>query len=117
MNGCHRPVAGVRHVMVLCRHHTGGAVREDLFAYRETIEAALSRSGTTRRASSSLTSRSDHSDSSYCGWVELEEERFFVVNYINDNAPMAQIAGVILHRRRVLSDEISVSETIRGLFS
>jgi len=32
-------------------------------------------------------------DSGYTGWVETEPGRFLVVNYINDDAPMAQIRG------------------------
>ena len=32
-------------------------------------------------------------DSGYTGWVETDPGRFLVVNYINDDAPMAQIRG------------------------
>jgi len=100
MNGCHRPVAGVTasgHVMVLYRHQPGrGPFAKNLFAYRETIEAALSplRDDQTGIVLPLDHDRSDHSDSSYCGWAELEAGRFFVVNYINDDAPMAQIRGI-----------------------
>jgi len=32
-------------------------------------------------------------DSGYTGWVEYERGRFLVANYINDDAPLAQIRG------------------------
>lgn len=37
--------------------------------------------------------RSEHSDSAYSGWVLLPDDRVFVVTYIVDDAPMAQIRG------------------------
>ncbi len=100
MNGCHRPVAGVTdsgHVMVLYRHQPGhGPFAKNLFAYRESIESALSppREEQTGVVLPLDHDSSDHSDSSYCGWVELQAGRFFVVNYINDDAPLAQIRGL-----------------------
>lgn len=99
MNGCHRPVAGVTasgDLMVLYRHQPAGRpFAKNFFAYRESIESALA---PRREDQSGIIlpldhDRSDHSDSSYCGWVELEAGRFLAVNYINDDAPMAQIRG------------------------
>lgn len=37
--------------------------------------------------------RSPRSDMGYSGWVELEPDRFYVVNYLLDDAPKAQIRG------------------------
>ncbi len=37
--------------------------------------------------------RSLKSDMGYSGWVELEDGRFYVVNYLLDDAPLAQIRG------------------------
>ena len=37
--------------------------------------------------------RSPRSDGGYTGWVVLDDNRIFCVNYINDDAPMAQIRG------------------------
>jgi hypothetical protein len=84
-------------VIVLHRHQPGrGPFAKNLFAYRETIDAALS---PLRENQDGVIlpldhDSSDRSDSSYCGWVELQAGRFFVVNYINDDAPMAQIRGM-----------------------
>ena len=39
------------------------------------------------------------SDSAYSGWVELDNGDILIVNYINDDAPRAQIRGYILSRR------------------
>jgi hypothetical protein len=36
---------------------------------------------------------SEHADSAYTGWVEYERGKFLVANYINDDAPLAQIRG------------------------
>ena len=36
---------------------------------------------------------SPFADSGYTGWVEYERGRFLCVNYINDDAPLAQIRG------------------------
>ncbi|MFP4250445.1 MAG: sialidase family protein [Armatimonadota bacterium] len=100
MNGCHRPVSGITasgHVMVLYRHQPGrGPFAKNLFAYQESVDSALSppREEQTGVVLPLDHDSSDHSDSSYCGWVELQAGRFFVVNYINDDAPMAQIRGM-----------------------
>lgn len=37
--------------------------------------------------------RSPKSDMGYSGWVELEDGRFYVVTYLLDDAPLAQIRG------------------------
>ena len=37
--------------------------------------------------------RSSKSDMGYSGWVELEPDRFYVVTYLLDDAPKAQIRG------------------------
>jgi sialidase-1 len=36
---------------------------------------------------------SPFADSGYTGWVEYERGKFLVANYINDDAPLAQIRG------------------------
>ena len=36
---------------------------------------------------------SPFADSGYAGWVECERGRFLCANYINDDAPLAQIRG------------------------
>jgi sialidase-1 len=37
--------------------------------------------------------RSPKSDMGYSGWVELENDRFYAVTYLLDDAPKAQISG------------------------
>ena len=42
--------------------------------------------------------RSVHRDSGYSGWVQLPSGDIFVVDYINDDAPLAQIRGYLVWR-------------------
>lgn len=42
--------------------------------------------------------RSVHGDIGYSGWVQLPSGDIFVVDYINDDAPLAQIRGYIINR-------------------
>ena len=42
--------------------------------------------------------RSVHRDSGYSGWVQLPSGEIFVVDYINDDAPLAQIRGYLVRR-------------------
>ena len=42
--------------------------------------------------------RSIHPDSGYSGWVQLPNGSLYVVNYVTDDAPRAQIRGYILTR-------------------
>ena len=46
--------------------------------------------------------RSVHRDSSYSGWVQLENGDIFVVDYINDDAPLAQIRAYIVNRSDII---------------
>ena len=42
--------------------------------------------------------RSVHRDSGYSGWVQLDSGDIYVVDYINDDAPMAYIRGYLINR-------------------
>ena len=42
--------------------------------------------------------RSVHRDSGYTGWVQLPSGDIYVVDYINDDAPLAQIRGYLVSR-------------------
>ena len=42
--------------------------------------------------------RSVHRDGGYSGWVQLPSGDIFVVDYINDDAPLAQIRGYLVRR-------------------
>ena len=66
------------------------------FAFIEPLESALE-PDVSRQKGLLLPLDLDRNDlgadSGYTGWVETEPGRFLVVNYINDDAPMAQIRG------------------------
>ncbi len=88
-------VPGEPEVMITYRFHPGGPFAKNFFAYKESIESALE---PDRSKQSGIILPLDHdrnaqSDSSYSGWVHLPDGRFFAVNYIKDDAPMAQIRG------------------------
>ena len=55
--------------------------------------------------------RSIHPDSGYSGWVQLPNGNLYVVNYVTDDAPRAQIRGYILTRE----DFFLCPEPISGL--
>jgi len=42
--------------------------------------------------------RSVHRDAGYSGWVQLDNGDIYVVDYINDDAPLAQIRGYLVSR-------------------
>jgi sialidase-1 len=117
MEGCHRPVSGLLpsgRVLVTYRYRQGGSAGARLhnepstwrgidvsywarntFAYLETAESAQARD---LKAQGGIILPIDHdrsprSDSGYTGWVTLHDGRIFCVNYIVDDAPMAQIRG------------------------
>ncbi len=46
--------------------------------------------------------RSVHRDEGYSGWVQLDNGNIFVVDYINDDAPLAQIRGYIVSREDII---------------
>ncbi|HOM57560.1 MAG TPA: hypothetical protein PLG27_07410, partial [Candidatus Latescibacteria bacterium] len=51
--------------------------------------------------------RSPVSDTGYSGWVQFEDGEIYIVNYIVDDAPKAQIRGYSLHPSDFLLDEPS----------
>ena len=65
------------------------------FAFLEPVESALcpERSGQQGLLLPLDVDTSPYADSGYTGWVETEPGRFLVANYINDDAPLAQIRG------------------------
>lgn len=100
MEACHRPVAHLTKsgkVLVTYRHYPGasGPWAKNTFAYLESVQSALE---TDRQKQSGIVLPLDHdrnprSDGGYTGWVETKPGEFLVVNYIKDDAPMAQIRG------------------------
>ena len=65
------------------------------FAFLEPIESALNPNlGEQKGLVLPLDlDASPFADSGYTGWVEYERGKFLAVNYINDDAPLAQIRG------------------------
>ncbi len=100
MESGHRPVARLTRsgkVMVTYRHFPGARSpwAKNTFAFLEPAESALE---PHRARQSGILLPLDHDrsatpDSGYTGWVEYEPGRFLVVNYIRDDAPLAQIRG------------------------
>ncbi len=113
MGGAHRPTAGLLprvglrptpgEVMVTYRYLPGrGARKLNTFAYLESVESALE-TDVAKQQGVVLPldhDRSPRADSGYTGWVVLPDGvTIFVVNYIVDDAPMAQIRGYYVYRR------------------
>ena len=77
---------------------SGGAVSywaRNTFAYLETVESAKARE-LSRQGGIILPldhDRSPRSDGGYTAWVVLHSGKIFCVNYIVDDAPLAQIRG------------------------
>jgi len=117
MDGAHRPVAGLLpsgKVLITYRYQqggdhgpfiqqeppewTGGATSywaRNTFAYLETVGSAKARN-LSQQGGIILPLDHDHSprsDGGYTGWVVLHNGEIFCVNYIVDDAPMAQIRG------------------------
>jgi hypothetical protein len=106
MGGAHRPTAGLLptgEVMVTYRYFPGrGARKLNTFAYLESVESALE-TEVARQQGIILPldhDRSARADTGYTGWVVLPDGvTIFIVNYIVDDAPTAQIRGYYLYRR------------------
>jgi sialidase-1 len=66
------------------------------FAFLEPLESALDPDKGTQKGlllPLDLDANNLGADSGYASWVEYERGKFLAVNYINDDAPMAQIRG------------------------
>lgn len=106
MDGAHRPTAGLLpsgNVLVTYRYFPGrGVGKLNTFAYLESQASALEPER-AKQAGSILPidhDRSPRADSGYTGWVVLPDGvTVFVVNYIVDDAPTAQVRGYYLYER------------------
>ena len=99
MDGNHRPVAHWTkdgRLLVTYRYYPGpGAGMRNTFAYIESEKSAreperAKQSGRIRPLDYDSHARPD---SGYTGWAQLGDGRIFVVQYLRDDAPMAQIRG------------------------
>ncbi len=99
MDGGHRPVAhftSAGEVLITYRYYPGrGIGLRNTFAYVESEKSAREpvRSRQRGRLRPLDYDRHPRPDSGYTGWVELAPGEFFAVNYIRDDASMAQIRG------------------------
>ena len=104
--GCHRPVAGwlqSGHVLITHRFMQGGEGwtgwwTQNLFAGltdRASVLATVRSEAHTRILPVDF-DRSTDSDTGYSGWVQFEDGEIYIVNYIMDAAPKAQIRGYAL---------------------
>ena len=101
--GCHRPVAGLLQdgrILVTHRFMQGGkgwlgAWTQNVFASWIEVDGILSenRNDLSVRIMPLDYDRSAVSDLGYTGWVQFEDGELYVVNYIVDDAPNAQIRG------------------------
>ncbi len=104
--GCHRPVAGKLQsgeIMITYRFCQGGSgwigtIMQNFFAALtdETSALAETRKGAWARIMPIDFDRSPHSDLGYSGWVQFDDGEIYIVNYILDDAPKAQIRGYSL---------------------
>lgn len=101
--GCHRPVAGMLKsgkIMITYRFMQGGkgwlgTWTQNFFAAVTDVESAKARNRNDQwnRIIPLDYDRSPLSDLGYSGWVQFEDGEIYVVNYIVDDAPNAQIRG------------------------
>jgi sialidase-1 len=104
--GCHRPVAGWLQdgrILITYRFMQGGkgwlgTWTQNFFAALTDRESALAltRSGAWTRILPVDFDRSPASDLGYSGWVQFDDGEIYIVNYIVDDAPKAQIRGYAL---------------------
>ncbi len=103
---CHRPVAGWLadgRALITCRFMQGGKGwtgwwTQNTFAVltdRESLLAPARNEAHTRILPLDF-DRSPQSDTGYTGWVQFPDGEIYVVNYIMDDAPKAQIRGYAL---------------------
>ena len=101
---CHRPVAGMLRsgrVMITHRYMQAGKswlgwATQNLLAAVTDVESCLARrrSDARTRIMPLDFDRSSLSDTGYSGWVQFDDGEIYVVNYILDDAPKAQIRGL-----------------------
>jgi hypothetical protein len=104
--GCHRPVAGMLQnglLLITHRFMQGGKGwvgwwTQNFFAALTDVESCLARerSAAHTRILPVDFDRNPESDTGYSGWVQFTDGEIFVVNYILDDAPKAQIRGYSL---------------------
>lgn len=101
--GCHRPVAGMLKsgkILITYRFMQGGKGwlgkwTQNFFAAITDVESVKARERREQwtRIMPIDFDRSPVADLGYSGWVQFEDGEIYIVNYIVDDAPKAQIRG------------------------
>lgn len=115
--GCHRPVSGMLEsgkIMITYRFMQGGkgwlgTWTQNFFAAITDIESAKAKERTEQwtRIMPVDFDRSPVSDIGYSGWVQFGDGEIYIVNYIVDDAPNAQIRGYSMREEDFLLDSNS----------
>lgn len=110
--GCHRPVAGILkdgNIMITYRFLQGGkgwlsTRAQNFFAALMDVESAKAtdRKDQSTRIMPVDYDRSSISDLGYSGWVQFPDGEIYIVNYIVDDAPKAQIRGYSMSEKEFL---------------
>lgn len=110
--GCHRPTAGYLQdgsIMVTYRYLQGGKIEmykvtQNAFASFMSEETLLAtkRNEQTVRTMPIDYDRSKVPDTGYTGWAQFDDGEIYVVNYIVDDAPKAQIRGYSFYPKDVV---------------
>lgn len=111
---CHRPVAGCLHngkILITHRYMQGGKGwvghwTQNFFGAVTDPESALalSRKGARTRIFPIDYDRSPESDLGYSGWVQFPDQEIYVVNYVLDDWPRAQIRGYAFRYSDIILD-------------
>jgi len=107
--GCHRPVAGMLNdelMLITHRYMQGGKGwvgwwTQNFFAGLTDVEScrARRREDAHTRILPVDFDRHLESDTGYSGWVQFDDGEIYIVNYILDDAPKAQIRGYSLRMK------------------
>jgi hypothetical protein len=101
--GCHRPVSGMLNdgqIMIIHRYMQGGKGwtgwwMQNTFIGLTDVESCLAE--TRQDAHTRIVpldyDRSTAADGGYSGWIQFDDGEVYVVNYVVDDAPKAQIRG------------------------
>jgi len=95
---CHRPSVGFLasgEILMTYRDYSGTSSSRDLYAAMFSERTALEKD---RRRQAVMITQLDHDssadpDGGYSDWVQLNDRRLLVVNYVVDDAPKAYIRG------------------------
>jgi sialidase-1 len=108
--GCHRPVAGFwgRDVLVTYRCYVGRGTKATMLMGSLLEASAVFERDPERQPGRIFQidyDRSERPDTGYSGWCILDDGGIFVVNYVVDDAPMAQIRGYAISTSDIVLKE------------